>query len=114
MEQAMDLGKEKQEENMRSICILLVKTSSQAIGKTVPLMQDSFGAGPSPLKYEFSRAKKRWNKDRLVWRDWNETGCAVQTIPSGLPKAPLLSHSGREALETNIEFLLACDSDLFL
>lgn len=78
-------------------------------------MQDSFGAGPSPLKWEFSRAKKRWKiEDRLVWRDWKETGCAVQTIPSGLPKVPSLSHSGGEALEANIEFPLSHNSDLFL
>lgn len=67
MEQAWIWAKGKQEENVRNICTLSVRTSSQSIGKTVPLMQDSFGAGPSPLKCEFSRAKKRWKiEDRLV------------------------------------------------
>lgn len=78
-------------------------------------MQDSLGAGPNPLKCEFSRAKKKIeSKDRLVWRDWNERGCVLQMIPSGLLKGPSLSHSGGEALEANIEFLLSHNSDLFL
>lgn len=60
-------AKGKQEEITRSICTLSVKISSQSIEKTVPLIQDSFGASPSPLKCEFSRAKKRWKiENRLV------------------------------------------------
>lgn len=55
----MDLGKRQVEGKHEKQRHSLNQTSSQSIGKTIPLMKHNFGAGSSPSKVSLEKRENR-------------------------------------------------------